>query len=36
MKKRSKRFNPKTYKVYGQTPTGNYYLNLSMANDWIV
>ena len=33
-KVKSKRFNPKTYKVYGQTPTGNWNLNLAMSNDY--
>ena len=33
-RKRSTRYNPKTYKVYGQTPSGNYTLQLAMTNDY--
>lgn len=33
-KNQSKRFNPKTYKVYGTTPTGNWNLNIAMSNDY--
>ena len=32
--KNSKRYNPNTYQVYGNTPIGNYHLNLAMANDY--
>ena len=33
-RKHSTGYIPKTYKVYGQTPSGNYTLQLSMANDY--
>ena len=32
-KKKSNRYNPHTYQVYGATPIGNHLLNLAMAND---
>ena len=33
-KRNSKRYNPKTYKVYGIEPMGNHYLNIVMRNDY--
>ena len=33
-KKSSKRFDSKTYRVYGLDPLGNHYLNLAMRNDY--
>ena len=32
-KKRSTRFNSKTYKVYGEYPYGNYRIGVAMSND---
>ena len=32
-RKRSTRYNPKTYKVYGSDPYGNYWLQVAMGND---
>ena len=32
-RKRSTRYNPKTYKVYGSIPYGNHRLQVAMSND---
>ena len=32
-KKKSTRYNPNTYKVYGSDPYGNYWLQVAMCND---
>ena len=31
---RSKRYDKRTYKVYGNVPQGNWLLNISMDNDY--
>lgn len=32
-RRKSTRYNPNTYKVYGSDPYGNYWLQVAMSND---